>query len=300
MVGGSARRRGTTVTAASLTGSLACAPSGVALDLRKPATRDLRSALHPRPRADRATARRRATASPAASRSPGSPRRRLPAGLVRRAPQHADHRLLGDQRAHRARRRAHRDASGSGRAASCCPTTAPLTIAEQFGTLAALHPGRIDLGPRPGAGLRPDTMFALRRDATLGGPVPRRRARAAGLPGRRARGSPVCTPPRAGAPRAAVHSRLVAVRRLARRARSGCRTRSPRTSRRTRCTTPSRSTGATSAVRAARPPYVIAGVNVIAADTDDGDAEHFHATKRARVGRVGRGRRFTTRRPTWC
>ncbi len=35
------------------------------------------------------------------------------------------------------------------------PNHAPLVIAEQFGTLAALHPGRIDLGPRTRAGHRP-------------------------------------------------------------------------------------------------------------------------------------------------
>ena len=36
------------------------------------------------------------------------------------------------------------------------PNHSPLTIAEQFGTLATLHPGRIDLGLGPGPGHRPD------------------------------------------------------------------------------------------------------------------------------------------------
>jgi len=44
------------------------------------------------------------------------------------------------------------------------PNHSPLTIAEQFGTLETLHPGRIDLGlgRAPGSDLR--TMRALRRD----------------------------------------------------------------------------------------------------------------------------------------
>jgi alkanesulfonate monooxygenase SsuD/methylene tetrahydromethanopterin reductase-like flavin-dependent oxidoreductase (luciferase family) len=33
-----------------------------------------------------------------------------------------------------------------GRAGSCCRTIAPLVEREQFGTLATLFPGRIDLG----------------------------------------------------------------------------------------------------------------------------------------------------------
>ncbi len=35
------------------------------------------------------------------------------------------------------------------------PNHSPLVIAEQFGTLESLYPGRIDLGPRPRARLRP-------------------------------------------------------------------------------------------------------------------------------------------------
>ena len=44
------------------------------------------------------------------------------------------------------------------------PNHAPLTIAEQFGTLAALHPGRIDLGLGRAPGSDQRTMRALRRD----------------------------------------------------------------------------------------------------------------------------------------
>ena len=65
----------------------------------------------------------------------------------------------------RARRR-----SGSAPAGSCCRTTAPLVIAEQFGTLESLFPGRIDLGlgrapgerPGDGAGARRATSTSIR------------------------------------------------------------------------------------------------------------------------------------------
>ncbi|MCW8307248.1 LLM class flavin-dependent oxidoreductase [Acidiphilium sp. PA] len=44
------------------------------------------------------------------------------------------------------------------------PNHAPLVIAEQFGTLAALHPGRIDLGLGRAPGTDQRTARALRRD----------------------------------------------------------------------------------------------------------------------------------------
>ena len=44
------------------------------------------------------------------------------------------------------------------------PNHSPLTIAEQFGTLETLHPGRIDLGLGRAPGSDQDTMRALRRD----------------------------------------------------------------------------------------------------------------------------------------
>jgi luciferase family oxidoreductase group 1 len=46
------------------------------------------------------------------------------------------------------------------------PNHAPLTIAEQFGTLETLHPGRIDLGLGRAPGSDQNTMLALRRDPT--------------------------------------------------------------------------------------------------------------------------------------
>ena len=44
------------------------------------------------------------------------------------------------------------------------PNHAPLTVAEAFGTLAELYPGRIDLGLGRAPGTDPHTMRALRRD----------------------------------------------------------------------------------------------------------------------------------------
>jgi luciferase family oxidoreductase group 1 len=44
------------------------------------------------------------------------------------------------------------------------PNHAPLTIAEQFGTLDAMYPGRIDLGLGRAPGSDQNTLYALRRD----------------------------------------------------------------------------------------------------------------------------------------
>src|SRR3954462_2600344 len=43
------------------------------------------------------------------------------------------------------------------------PNHAPLVVAEQIGTLEAMHPGRIDLGLGRAPGTDPQTMRALRR-----------------------------------------------------------------------------------------------------------------------------------------
>src|SRR4051812_6811887 len=53
------------------------------------------------------------------------------------------------------------------------PNHAPLVIAEQFGTLESLHPGRIDLGLGRAPGSDQNTMRALRRDATASDAFPR-------------------------------------------------------------------------------------------------------------------------------
>jgi len=52
------------------------------------------------------------------------------------------------------------------------PNHSPLTIAEQFGTLASLHPDRIDLGLGRAPGTDQQTMRALRRDPTAADTFP--------------------------------------------------------------------------------------------------------------------------------
>ena len=54
------------------------------------------------------------------------------------------------------------------------PNHAPLVVAEQFGTLDALYPGRIDLGLGRAPGADFQTMRALRRDLQQSGEVFRR------------------------------------------------------------------------------------------------------------------------------
>src|SRR5690606_8447984 len=61
---------------------------------------------------------------------------------------------------------AHTSAIRVGSGGIMLPNHSPLTIAEQFGTLATLHPGRIDLGVGRAPGTDQRTMHALRRDHT--------------------------------------------------------------------------------------------------------------------------------------
>src|SRR4051794_23306502 len=53
------------------------------------------------------------------------------------------------------------------------PNHAPLVIAEQFGTLATLYPGRIDLGLGRAPGTDQRTVLALRRDPSRADEFPR-------------------------------------------------------------------------------------------------------------------------------
>ena len=162
------------------------------------------------------------------------------------------------------------------------PNHSPLTIAEQFGTLETLHPGRIDLGLGRAPGSDQNTMRALRRDPTSADTLPAGRAGAAGLPGRRdpdpgrgrhpGQGHATCrctswarrcsapsSPRRSGLPYAfASHF-------------------APQRARRP----PSPSTAASSSPpRSSTGPHVIAGVNVIAADTAAQAQEKLQAVTR--------------------
>src|SRR6516164_3851720 len=53
------------------------------------------------------------------------------------------------------------------------PNHSPLVIAEQFGTLAAMYPGRIDLGLGRAPGTDQRTTYALRRDPRAADSFPR-------------------------------------------------------------------------------------------------------------------------------
>ncbi|MFC4946270.1 LLM class flavin-dependent oxidoreductase [Pseudonocardia sp. GCM10023141] len=61
---------------------------------------------------------------------------------------------------------AHTDTIRLGAGGIMLPNHAPLTIAEQFGTLETLFPGRIDLGLGRAPGSDQVTMHAMRRDAS--------------------------------------------------------------------------------------------------------------------------------------
>ena len=149
------------------------------------------------------------------------------------------------------------------------PNHAPLLIAEQFGTLETLHPGRIDLGLGRAPGSDQTTMRAMRRNPMSSDSFPQDVLELQGfLTGGRA--SPGSTPRRARAPTCRSTSSARRCSAPSSLPPSACRTRSPRTSRRASC-----SDAVATYRREFQPseqlaePYVIAGVNVIAADTDD-------------------------------
>src|SRR4051794_29191294 len=94
------------------------------------------------------------------------------------------------------------------------PNHAPLLIAEQFGTLAKLHPGRIDLGLGRAPGSDQNTMRALRLDASSAETFPQDVMELQGyLTGETRIPHVNATRPRDG--RAALHPGIVAVRRAA-------------------------------------------------------------------------------------
>ena len=173
------------------------------------------------------------------------------------------------------------------------PNHAPLVIAEQFGTLAALHPGRIDLGLGRAPGTDMATARALRRnlDASVDGfpqdvvellgyfaPGSGRPARAGGArrrPGRRRSGSSGRAPMARSSPRC-----------------SACPTPSPRISRRPRWSMRSTSTGRASSRREQLDkPHAMLGINVFAAATDEEARLLFSSLQQAfvnlRSGRPG-------------
>ena len=189
---------------------------------------------------------------------------------------------------------AHTDSIRLGAGGIMLPNHAPLTIAEQFGTLEALHPGRIDLGLGRAPGSDQNTMFALRRDPNSADRFPddvlelqgylAGETRVPGVNATPGRGSNV---PLYILGSSLFGARLAAVLGLPYAFASHF--------------APQALRDAIAIYRQEfRPsaqldhPHVIAGVNVIAADTTAAAEEQFHVAKRARVSALlARGRELS-------
>ena len=149
------------------------------------------------------------------------------------------------------------------------PNHAALVVAEQFGMLEALHPGRIDLGlGRRPAPIRSPRPRCAARPAALGADeFPEQLRDLSCSSTARTRRSPRF-PAAATGPRSGCSARATSARRLP--ARSDCRSRSRTTSRRRTPSPRSRSTATRSARRpSSQQPYAMIGVPVICADTDE-------------------------------
>ncbi|MCZ4078132.1 LLM class flavin-dependent oxidoreductase [Rhodococcus sp. H36-A4] len=174
------------------------------------------------------------------------------------------------------------------------PNHAPLTIAEQFGTLATLHPDRIDLGLGRAPGSDQATMRAMRRDPSSAERFPQDvqelqayLSNESLIPGVRA------------TPGAGTHVPLYILGSSLFGAQLASALGLPFAF--ASHFAPDALEQAVSIYRRdfkpsaqLEAPHVIAGVNVIAADTDEDAQRQFLATKRSRVSLLlGRGRKFT-------
>ncbi len=208
---------------------------------------------------------------------PGGRTARLPALLGRRAPQHAGHRQLVAAGADRPPRRRHHDDPARAPAGVMLPNHSPLVVAEQFGMLEALHPGRIDLG----LGRAPGTDQVTARSpcaaaaaATRGDDFPRELAELLayfndGSPS----DHPFARDPRHARPRlpagalAARHQRLQ--RDAGRPARAALLLRPPLRRRQHRGRRRTPTAGASARRRVLEAPYVMLGVNVCLRRADE-------------------------------
>ncbi|MFI7615483.1 LLM class flavin-dependent oxidoreductase [Nonomuraea terrae] len=175
------------------------------------------------------------------------------------------------------------------------PNHSPLTIAEQFGTLETLHPGRIDLGLGRAPGSDQNTMRALRRSPSSADSFPQDVLELQGyltgetlIPGVHATPGKGTDVPLYILGSSLFGAQLAAALGLpyafASHFAPGALEEAVALYRRE--FKPSAQLDA---------PYVIAALNVIAADTREEAQEQFLASKRQRVTRfLGRGRTFTT------
>src|SRR3954447_5767703 len=174
------------------------------------------------------------------------------------------------------------------------PNHSPLTIAEQFGTLEAMYPGRIDLGLGRAPGSDQNTMYALRRDPNSADRFPQDVLELQGYLTGHTRVPGVDAVPGAGSDvplyilgSSMFGATLAAALGLPYAFASHF--------------APQLLEPAVAAYRGEfRPseqlaePYVIAGVNVVAADTSADAREQLEVMRRVRaVGLFGRGRSFT-------
>jgi len=174
------------------------------------------------------------------------------------------------------------------------PNHSPLTIAEQFGTLATLHPDRIDLGLGRAPGSDQTTWRAMRRDPSASERFPDDVLELQGYLGDTSRVAGVAAIPGVGTrvPLYILGSSLFGARlaamlglpyAFASHFAPGALLQAVELYRSE--FQPSEQLDA---------PYVIAGVNVIAADTDDEAQRQFEVVRRTRVARFLRpGRELT-------
>lgn len=174
------------------------------------------------------------------------------------------------------------------------PNHAPLTIAEQFGTLETLFPGRIDLGLGRAPGSDQKTMRALRRDPSSAESFPEDVLELQGYLSGESRIPGVNATPGAGTnvPLYILGSSLFGARLAALLGLPYSFASHFAPDALEAAVTTYRREFQPSAQLAE--PYVIAGVNAIVADTAEEAAEHFQEAKRYRLSRLlGNGREFT-------
>lgn len=174
------------------------------------------------------------------------------------------------------------------------PNHSPLTVAEQFGTLAELHPGRIDLGLGRAPGTDPRTLQALRRSPAAAEHFPQDVKELQGyltghslIPGVSAMPGAGTNVPLTILGSSLFGAQLAAAYGLPYAFASHF--------------APDALVDAVAAYRSQfqpseqlAEPYVIAAVNVVASDTADDAARQLEAAQRSRVrSMVGRGREFT-------
>ena len=189
---------------------------------------------------------------------------------------------------------AHTESIRLGAGGIMLPNHAPLTIAEQFGTLETLHPGRIDLGLGRAPGSDQNTMRAMRRDPMSAESFPQDVQELQGyligqtrIPGVEATPGKGTNVPLYILGSSLFGAKLAAALGLPYSFASHF--------------APNALRDAVAAYRREfqpseqlAEPYVIAGVNVIAADSNEDAQAQLHITKRSRVSLLfGRDRTFT-------